>query len=339
MSINKPKAVTDREPGRGESTYLEAISEAMREAMREDERVFLIGEDIGAYGGAFKVTKGFLDEFGQRRVIDTPLSETGFIGAAIGAALMGLRPIVEMQYGDFISCGWDQIVNVAAKIHYRTRDPVPLVIRAPSGAGLRAGPFHSQSPEGWFAHVPGLKVVVPATPYDAKGLLRAAILDPNPVIFFEHKFLYRRIKELIPDGPYEVPLGRAEVKRAGDDLTIVTYGAMYHTVLEATKELESAGISVEIVDLRTILPLDRETILDSVKKTGKALGVVEDSYSYGVGAELVATITEGAFDYLDGPIGRIAPPDTPIPYSPPLEDEYLPQVDEVAAAARELAEY
>jgi len=339
MSISEPKAVSDREPGRAELTYLEAISSALREAMREDENVFLIGEDIGVYGGAFRATKGFFDEFGPRRVIDSPLSETGFIGAAVGAALMGLRPIVEIQYADFISCGWDQIVNVAAKLHYRTRDSVPLVIRAPSGAGLRAGPFHSQSPEGWFAHVPGLKVVVPATPYDAKGLLRAAIRDPNPVIFFEHKFLYRRIKEKVPNGPYEVPLGRAEVKRSGDDLTIVTYGAMYHKVLEAMKEPASVGISLEIVDLRTIQPLDRDTVLGSVKKTGKALVVVEDSYSYGVGAELVATITEGAFNYLDGPIGRIAPPDTPIPYSPPLEDEYLPRVDELAAAVRDLAEY
>lgn len=322
-----------------ESTYLEAISSALREVMREDENVFLIGEDVGIYGGAFKVTKGFLDEFGPRRVMDSPLSETGFVGAAVGAALMGLRPIVEIQYADFISCGWDQIVNVAAKLHYRTGDPVPLVIRAPSGAGLRAGPFHSQSPEGWFAHVPGLKVVVPATPYDAKGLLRSAVLDPNPVIYFEHKLLYRRIKEQIPDGPYEIPLGQAEVKQVGEDLTIVTYGAMYHQVVAAAKELASADISAEIIDLRTILPLDRETVVESVKKTGKALVVVEDSYSYGVSAELVATISEGAFDYLDGPIGRIAPPDTPVPYSPPLEDEYLPRIAEIAAAAKELAEY
>lgn len=322
-----------------ESTYLQAIASALDEAMDADDNVFLIGEDIGIYGGAFQVTKGFLDKFGSRRVIDSPLSETGFIGAAIGAALMGLRPIVEIQYADFISCGWDQIVNVAAKLHYRTGDPVPLVIRAPSGAGLRAGPFHSQSPEGWFAHVPGLKVVVPATPYDAKGLLHSAVLDPNPVIFFEHKYLYRRIKEEIPDGPYEVPIGKAEVKRLGDDLTIITYGALYHKALEAADRLASMDISAEIIDLRTIMPLDRGTIIESVKKTSKALVVVEDNYSFGIGAELAATITDGAFEYLDGPVVRIAPPDSPIPFSPPLEDAYLPQTEDIFAAAKDLAEY
>lgn len=322
-----------------ESTFLEAISMALREALREDERVFMIGEDIGGYGGAFKVTKGFLEEFGAKRIIDSPLSETGFIGAAIGAALMGLRPIVEIQYADFISCGWDQIVNVAAKIKYRTGDPVPMVIRAPSGAGLRAGPFHSQSPEGWFAHVPGLKVVVPSTPYDARGLLRSAVLDPNPVVYFEHKLLYRSIKEQLPEEPYELPLGKAAVKLPGEDMTVVTYGAMYHKVMEAVGRLASEDISIEVIDLRTIAPLDRETILESVKKTGKAAVVVEDSYSFGVGAEVVATIAEGAFEYLDGPLVRVAPPDIPIPYSPPLEDAYLPDASDIERALRELAAY
>lgn len=322
-----------------EVTYLQAISAALDEMMEADDNVFLIGEDIGIYGGAFKVTKGFLDKFGARRVIDAPLSETGFIGAAIGAALMGLRPIVEVQYADFISCGWDQIVNVAAKLFYRTGDSVPLVIRAPSGAGLRAGPFHSQSPEALFAHVPGLKVVVPATPYDAKGLLRSAVIDPNPVIYFEHKYLYRRIKEQVPDEPFEVPIGKAEVKRAGDDLTVITYGAMYHKVIEAADLLADEGVSLEIVDLRTIVPLDRQTVIESVKKTSKALVVVEDNYSFGIGAEIIATITDEAFEFLDGPLMRLAPPDVPIPYSPPLEDAYLPQTEEIVRAAKDLAEY
>lgn len=322
-----------------EVTYLQAISAALDEMMEADDNVFLIGEDIGIYGGAFKVTKGFLDKFGARRVIDAPLSETGFIGAAIGAALMGLRPIVEVQYADFISCGWDQIVNVAAKLFYRTGDSVPLVIRAPSGAGLRAGPFHSQSPEALFAHVPGLKVVVPATPYDAKGLLRSAVIDPNPVIYFEHKYLYRRVKEQVPDEPFEVPIGKAEVKRAGDDLTVITYGAMYHKVIEAADLLADEGVSLEIVDLRTIVPLDRQTVIESVKKTSKALVVVEDNYSFGIGAEIIATITDEAFEFLDGPLMRLAPPDVPIPYSPPLEDAYLPQTEEIVRAAKDLAEY
>ncbi|MDP1808198.1 MAG: alpha-ketoacid dehydrogenase subunit beta [Actinomycetota bacterium] len=322
-----------------ESTYLDAINQALREAMEEDSRVFIIGEDVGVYGGAFKVTKGLFDKFGAKRVIDSPLCESGFIGAAVGAALMGLRPVVEVQYADFISCGWDQIVNVAAKIHYRTGDPVPLVIRAPSGAGLRAGPFHSQSPEGWFAHTPGLKVVAPATPFDARGMLKSAILEENPVIFFEHKYLYRRLKERLPKEAYEVPLGKALVRREGNDVTVISYGAMLHKAIEAAEGLAEKSISVEVVDVRTLTPLDRETLVGSVKKTGKAVVVCEDNFSYGVAAELTATISEAAFEYLDGPIVRIAPPDTPIPFSPPLEDAYLPQVVDITAAIEKLARY
>ncbi len=339
MSISEQKAAQGLTFQNEESTYLQAISQALGEAMREDETVIQIGEDIGEFGGAFKVTKGLIEEFGEDRVIDTPLSESGFIGAAVGAALMGLRPVVEVQYADFLSCGWDQIVNVAAKIHYRTGDPVPMVIRAPSGAGLRAGPFHSQSPEGWFAHVPGLKVVCPATPFDAKGLLRSAIKDPNPVIFLEHKYLYRRLKERLPREKYEVDIGRALVRRDGTDVSVITYEAMLYKALEAAKQLATNGISVEVVDIRTINPLDKATIIASVKKTGKAVIVTEDHYSFGVSAELSATINEGAFEYLDGPIERIAPPDTPIPYSPPLEDAYLPQVDEIATGITKLAGY
>ncbi|MHB0975752.1 MAG: alpha-ketoacid dehydrogenase subunit beta [Candidatus Aquicultorales bacterium] len=325
--------------GDGEVTFLKAISQALREEMERDESVFLIGEDIGVYGGAFKVTEGFIEKFGPDRVIDAPLEETGFFGAAIGASMMGMRPVVEVQYADFISCGWDQLVNVAAKMHYRTREPVPLVIRGPSAAGLRAGPFHSQSPEGWFAHVPGLKVVVPSTPTDAKGLLKSAIRDDNPVIFFEPKFLYRRVKERLPEGDYTIPLGKAAIARAGDDVSVVTYGNMVHKALEAAYVLEGRGVSVEVVDVRTILPLDKETILGSVRKTSKAFVLTEDTLSYGVSAELAATIATEAFEDLDGPVARMAPPDTPIPYSAPLEDFWLPQVPDIVEAIEELATY
>lgn len=323
----------------GESTFLQAITQALREEMQRDERVFLLGEDIAVYGGAFKVTEGLLAEFGPNRVVDTPLSETGFVGASIGAALMGLRPVVEVQYGDFISCAWDQIVNVAAKMHYRTAEPVPLVIRLPSGAGLRAGPFHSQSPEGWFCHVPGLKVVVPSTPYDAKGLLKSAIRDPNPVLFFEHKYLYRWLRERLPVEDYTVPLGVAKVVREGRNLSVISYGAMVHRVLEAAGGVASDGISVEVLDLRTLLPLDREAILGSVAKTSKCLIVYEDTRSFGVGAEVSAILAEDGFGSLDGPVMRVAPPDTPVPFSPPLEDAFLPQVDGIEAAIRKLAAY
>lgn len=322
-----------------EVTFLTAIKEALTEAMREDESVFIIGEDVGVYGGAFKVTEGLINEFAAKRVVDVPIAESGFIGAAIGASLMGLKPVVEVQYADFISCGWDQIVNVAAKLHYRTGDSVPLVIRGPSGAGLRAGPFHSQSPELWFAHCPGLKVVVPATPTDAKGLLKAAIYDPNPVIFFEHKYLYRRIKERLPVESYVTPIGKARVDREGNDLAVITYGAMLYKAREAAAILEKEGVSTEIIDLRTIYPLDRQAIINTVKKTSKVMVLVEDTLSYGVSAEIAATIAEQAFEYLDAPVVRIAPPDTPIPFSPPLEDAFLPQTESIIAKAKELLSY
>lgn len=322
-----------------EITYLKAVAEALWEEMERDDSVFILGEDVGVYGGAFKVTEGFIERFGPERVLDTPLTESGFIGAAIGAAMMGMRPVVEVQYADFISCGWDQIVNVAAKMHYRTREPVPMVIRGPSAAGVRAGPFHSQSPEAWFAHTPGLKVIVPATPTDTKGLLKAAIRDNNPVIFFEPKYLYRRVKEVIPEGDYVIPIGKAKTAREGEDISVITYGTMVHRALEAASLLEERGISVEVIDLRTIYPLDRDAILDSVLKTSKALVLTEDTLSYGISAEVSATIAERAFESLDGPIVRVAPPDTPVPYSRPLEDFWLPQAAKIADEIEKLAAY
>jgi len=325
--------------GDRETTFIDAISQALWEEMERDQGVFMMGEDIGIYGGAFKATKGFIEHFGPERIIDMPIAEEGFIGMAVGAALMGMRPVVEMQYADFISCGWDQIVNTAAKMHYRTREAVPMVIRGPSGAGLRAGPFHSQSPEGWFAHVPGLKVVVPGTPYDAKGLLKSAIRDNNPVIFFEHKYLYRRLKESIPTSDYTVPIGKADVEREGDDITIITYGAMLQIALEAARRAQDKGISVEVVDLRTIYPLDKETILNSIAKTSRAIMLYEDTRTLGIGAEVSAIIAEEGFEYLDGPIIRISAPDAPVPYSPPLEDYYLPSVDDVVSAIDRLSAY
>lgn len=322
-----------------ETTFIDAISQALWEEMERDPNIFMMGEDIGPYGGAFKVTQGFIDHFGPERIMDMPIAEEGFIGMAVGAALMGMRPVVEMQYADFISCGWDQIVNVAAKMHYRTREAVPMVIRGPSGAGLRAGAFHSQNPEGWFAHVPGLKVIVPGTPYDAKGLLKSAIRDDNPVLFFEHKLLYRKLKEVIPTGDYTIPIGKADVERVGADVTIVTYGAMLQVAMQAAEKAQEKGISVEVIDLRTIYPLDKETILNSVAKTSKAIMLYEDTRTLGIGAEISAIIAEEGFEYLDGPIIRVSSPDAPIPYSPPLEDFYLPQVDDVMAAIDRLSAY
>ena len=322
-----------------EVTYLQAITDALAQEMERDENVLLMGEDIGVYGGAFKVTKGLLEKFGSERVMDTPLAETALMGVAIGAALMGMRPVVEVQYADFIHCGWDQLVNVAAKMHYRSGDAVPMVVRGPSGAGLRGGPFHSQSPETYFAHTPGLKVVVPATPYDAKGLLVSAIRDNNPVIFFEHKYLYRRQKEKIPEGDYTVELGKANVAREGNDQSIITYGAMLAKTLEAAEAAAKENISVEVLDLRTISPLDWHSIINTVKKTSKVIVVYEANYSFGVGAEVCAGIAERAFEFLDGPLVRIASADTPVPYSPPLEDAYLPQVEDILEEIRRLAAY
>jgi 2-oxoisovalerate dehydrogenase E1 component beta subunit len=320
-------------------TYLEAISQALDEEMSRDERVFLMGEDIGAYGGAFKITEGFLQKYGDRRVLDTPLAESGMVGAAIGAAMMGLRPVVEMQFADFISCAFDQIIEVAAKNHYRWNAPVPMVIRAPFGGGVHGGPFHSECPEGWFFHSPGLKLVAPSTPYDAKGLLKAAIRDPNPVIYFEHKFLYRRIKAVLPTEDYIVPIGKAEVKRIGSTISVITYGAMVHLALEAATVLEREDIQLEVVDLRTLIPLDKETIYESVRKTSKAIMLHEDNKTGGIGAEIAALLAEDCFDYLDGPVLRVAAPDTPVPFSTPMEEFFLPKVSDVVAVARTLAAY
>jgi 2-oxoisovalerate dehydrogenase E1 component beta subunit len=322
-----------------EKTYLQAISDGLRQEMRHDERVFVLGEDVGVYGGAFKVTLGFQEEFGPWRVIDMPLSETAILAGATGAALMGLRPVAEMQFADFVSCGWDHLVTVAAKQHYRVGTPIPIVVRLPSGGGFSGGPFHSQNPESSFAHIPGLKVVCPSTPEDAKGLLVTAIEDPNPVLFFEHKHLYRRIKGRVPDERYTVPFGKARIHRAGDDLTVITWGAMVWTAAEAAETLAADGVSVEVVDLRTLIPWDRETVLESVRRTSRALVLHEDTRTGGFGAEILATLAEEAFEDLDAPLRRLAAPDTPVPFSPPLERAYIPQVDDVVAGLRELAAY
>jgi 2-oxoisovalerate dehydrogenase E1 component beta subunit len=330
---------TATSPATGEVTYLEAISQALDEEMTRDERVFLLGEDIGFYGGAFKITEGFLEKYGEWRILDTPLAESGFVGAAIGAAMMGLRPVVEMQFADFISCAFDQITEVAAKNYYRWGAAVPMVIRAPFGGGVHGGPFHSECPEGWFFHSPGLKLVAPSTPYDAKGLLKAAIRDPNPVIYFEHKFLYRRIKATLPEDDFIVPIGKADVKRPGNDISVITYGAMVHLALEAAQMLAKDGIDLEVVDLRTLAPLDKEAIYESVRKTSKAIVLHEDNKTGGVGAEVAALLAEECFDSLDGPIMRIAAPDTPVPFSTPLEEFFLPKTADVVAAGRTLAAY
>ncbi|MGA3097743.1 MAG: alpha-ketoacid dehydrogenase subunit beta [Bryobacteraceae bacterium] len=321
------------------TTYLEAIREGLWEEMERDPDVFLLGEDIGVYGGAFKVTAGFHERFGERRVVDTPISEAAIVGAAIGASFLGLRPVAEMQFADFISCAFDQIVNFAAKCRYRWGAPVPIVVRAPSGGGVHGGPFHSQNPEMWFVRTPGLKVVAPATAYDAKGLIKAAIRDNDPVIFFEHKALYRRVKEELPPGDWTVPIGRARVARAGSDLSIVTYGAMLWTALEAAETLAGEGVSAEVVDLRTLLPLDRETVCASVKKTSKVLLLHEDTRTGGMAGELAATISESVFEHLDAPIVRVTAPDTPVPYSPPLEEAFLPNAQKVIEKARWLVRY
>jgi 2-oxoisovalerate dehydrogenase E1 component beta subunit len=330
--------VTAPERG-GTTTYLEAIRQGLWEEMEGDERVFLLGEDVGIYGGAFKVTDGFLERFGEQRVIDTPISEAAIVGASVGAAMMGLRPVAEMQFIDFISCGFDQLTNVAAKNRYRWGHGVPIVVRGPAGGGVHGGPFHSLQAESYFAHTAGLKVVCPATPYDAKGLIKAAVRDDDPVIFQEHKFLYRRIKEDLPAEEYVVPLGKARLHREGADLTIVTWAAMVHTASEAAEALAGDGVEVEIVDLRTLVPLDEEAVLRSVAKTGRAIVLHEAPRTGGFGGEIAATIVEKAFEYLDAPIVRVTAPDTPVPYSPPLEEYYLPGKDDVLEAARKLLDY
>jgi 2-oxoisovalerate dehydrogenase E1 component beta subunit len=320
-----------------ELTYLQAISDGLRTEMRRDKRVFVIGEDVGVYGGAFKVTLGFQEEFGHWRVIDAPLAETAIVGACTGAAIMGMRPVAEMQFADFISCAWDQLVTVAAKQRWRAGTAVPIVVRLPSGGGFSGGPFHSQNPESSFAHIPGLKCVCPSTPEDAKGLLISAIEDPNPVLYFEHKHLYRRIKAEVPEERYTVPIGKARIHQEGDEITVVTWGAMVYTAEEAAKQLDD--VSVEIIDLRTVMPWDKAAVLESARKTSKVLVLHEDTRTGGFGAEIAATIAEDAFEDLDAPVKRIAAPDTPVPFSPPLEKAFIPQVDDVAAGLRELAEY
>ena len=323
----------------GTTTYLEAIRQGLWEEMEGDERVFLLGEDVGVYGGAFKVTDGFLERFGEGRVIDTPISEAAIVGASVGAAMMGLRPVAEMQFIDFISCGFDQLTNVAAKNRYRWGQGTPIVVRGPAGGGVHGGPFHSLQAESYFAHTAGLKVVCPATPYDAKGLIKAAIRDDDPVVFQEHKFLYRRIKEDLPAEEFVVPLGKARIHREGRDLSILTWAAMVHTATEAADALAADGVEVEIVDLRTLVPLDEEAILRSVARTSRAIVLHEAPRTGGFGGEIAATIAEKAFEHLDAPIVRVTAPDTPVPYSPPLEEYYLPGKDDLLEAARKLLDY
>ncbi|HLW70882.1 MAG TPA: alpha-ketoacid dehydrogenase subunit beta [Candidatus Binataceae bacterium] len=325
-----------------EVNYLTAINQALHEEMRRDENVFMMGEDVAELGGAFKVTEGLLAAFGEDRVIDTPISEALIVGAGIGAAMLGMRPVVEMQFGDFISCAFDQIVNSAATLRYRHggQAACPLVIRAPSGAGVHGALFHSQNPEAWFTRVPGLKVVAPATPYDAKGLLKAAIRDNNPVVYFEHKRLYRSIKADVPEGDFVVPLGVAEIRQPGRDLSIITYGGTVHQSLDAARIVEKEdGLSVEVLDLRTLLPLDRDAILATARKTGKVLVVHEDRLTGGFGGEIAAIIGEHAFESLDGPVRRIAAADTHTPFSPPLEEFVLPNSNKIVEAIRSLAAY
>jgi pyruvate/2-oxoglutarate/acetoin dehydrogenase E1 component len=325
-----------------EATYLKAINQALHEEMRRDENVFVMGEDVGELGGAFKVTEGLLDAFGEARVIDTPISEALIVGAGIGAAILGMRPVLEMQFGDFISCAFDQIVNTAATLRYRHggKASCPLVLRAPSGAGVHGALFHSQNPEAWFTRVPGLKVVAPATAYDAKGLLKSAVRDDNPVIYFEHKRLYRSLKEDLPEGDFTVPIGPAELRLEGRDLSIITYGGTMHQALDAARIVEKEdGLKVEVLDLRTLLPLDREAILATARKTGKVLIAHEDRLTGGIGGEVAAIIAEHAFDYLDGPIRRVGALDTHLAFSPPLEEAILPNTNKIVEAVRELAAY
>lgn len=320
-------------------TYLEAIRQALVEEMEADERIFLLGEDIGAYGGAFKVTAGLQEKFGEQRVIDTPISESAIVGVAIGAALSGLRPVAEMQFIDFIACAFNMITNYAAKAHYCWGASIPIVIRGAYGGGVHAGPFHSQSLESYFVHTAGLKVVTPSTAADAKGLLKAAIRDPNPVLYLEHKFLYRRIKEDVPASDSIVPIGKAIIRREGKHLSIITYSAMMHVAMEAAEKLSEEGVDAEVLDLRSLVPLDEEAVLASAKKTGKVLLLHEAPRFGGFGGELAAIITEKAFEYLDAPILRVAALDTPVPFAASLEEAYMPDATKVLEAARKLAEY
>jgi pyruvate/2-oxoglutarate/acetoin dehydrogenase E1 component len=323
-----------------EVTYLEAIRQALFEEMARDESVFCLGEDIGAYGGAFKVTDGLLARFGEKRVIDTPISEIAIVGAAAGAAHMGMRPVCEMQFIDFISCAYDVLTNYVATARYRAMLPCPMVVRGPSGGYVRGGPFHSQNPEAAFLHTPGLKIVYPATASDAKGLLKAAIRDDDCVLFFEHKYLYRRIKEVLPEGDHVVPIGKARTARAGTDVSIITYAATVWKALEAAEQVEREdGLQVEVIDLRSLLPMDDEAIVATVKKTNRVLVVHEDTRTGGVAGEIAARINEHCFEWLDAPILRVTAADVPLPYSPPLEDYVLPQTADIVRAVRRLAAY
>ena len=322
-----------------ERTYLQAISDGLREEMLRDDRVFVMGEDVGTFGGAFKVTVGLQEEFGVERVRDTPIAEAGIIGTAVGAAIAGLRPVCEMQFADFVACGFDQLVNVAGKMHYRLGLAVPMVVRLPYGGGFSGGPFHSQCPEAWFMHAPGLKVVAPSSPSDAKGLLAMAIRDPNPVVFLEHKNLYRRVKGEVPDGAYTIEPS-AVVAHEGVDITVIAYGAMLHSAVAAAEAVEAGGrVSVEVLDLRSLVPLDERAILSSVRKTSKALVVDEANRTCAAGAQVAALIAEHAFEHLDGPVRRLATPDVPIPFSPPLEQAVLPNADAIRDAILELVDY
>ncbi len=320
-------------------TYLEAIRQALFDEMARDERVFVMGEDVGAYGGAFKVTDGLFERFGEDRVIDTPISETAIVGSAIGASYMGLRPVCEIQFIDFIATCFDMLTNFAATSRYRNGAGVPIVVRGPCGGGVSGGPFHSLNPEAFFLNTPGLKMVEPSTAYDAKGLLKAAIRDDDPVLYFEHKYLYRRIKDEVPDADYVVPLGKAAIRREGTDLSIITFGAMVYTALDAARRLEADGLATEVLDLRSLAPLDREAILATVAKTSRVLLLHEATRTGGIGGELAAIISEEAFEYLDAPVTRVASLDTPVPYAPQLEAAFLPGVEQVVEAAKRLVEY
>jgi 2-oxoisovalerate dehydrogenase E1 component beta subunit len=322
-----------------QTTYLEAIRQGLWEEMERDPSVFCIGEDIGIYGGAFKVTDGFIHHFGPERVVDTPIAESAIVGAAFGAALTGLRPVAEFQFIDFIGCAFNQITNMLAKSHYRWGAPAPIVLRGPCGGGVHGGPFHSQNPEMYFVHTPGMKVIAPATAYDAKGLIKSAIRENNPVLYLEHKFLYRRIKEELPEDDYTVPIGKARVAREGRHVSVITYAAMVHTALEAAETLAKEGTELEIIDLRTLLPLDREAIAETTKKTNKVMVLHEDTKTGGIAGEIEAIINEEAFDWLDAPIVRIASKDTPVPFSPPLEEVFLPSAKDVVEKARWLRSY
>ncbi len=320
-------------------TYLEAIADALKLEMRNDPSVFMIGEDIGTYGGAFKLTKGFIDEFGPNRIIDAPISEAAIIGAAIGASLNGMRPVVEMQFMDFITCGFNQLVNVAGTTAYRWGIGVPIVVRGPAGGGVGANPFHSRNSEAWFVQATGLKVVCPSSPSDAKGLMTAAIRDNNPVVFFEHKGLYRKIKEEVPEGEYIIPLGKARIVQEGRDASIICYGSVVHMALEVAERLQKEGVSIEVVDIRTLVPFDEETVLASARKTNRVLITHEATLTGGFAGEISARITEKAFDALDAPIKRVAAFDSPTPFAPTLEKAMLPNAEKIEKELRELLQY